>query len=199
MRQREREKIDRESSRFYVIYKLTQGFQNITCYLAGVGQLPVTPQFFYSLLPSPGPLCGPVIGFMLITVPGSLWSRGLSDRSWVVRWEPRDVNECMALMTDRCTLLVCIYVFKLPSAVRIPNDRRWNKRKSKSFTSIHNYCAQHLAWEISSTTLHFDFMFLCLKNNLVDIWFPTLYDHTVFLVFMVLNFHRFVWWLYGYF
>ena len=34
-------------------------------------------------------------------------------------------------MTERCTLLVCIYVFKLPSAVRIPNDSRWNKREEK--------------------------------------------------------------------
>lgn len=85
-----------------------------------------------------GPLCGPVIGFMLITVPGSLRSRRLSDRSWVVCWEPRDVNECMPLMTDRCTLLVCIYVFKLPSAVHNPNGRSWNKRKKlQTFISNH--------------------------------------------------------------
>lgn len=123
-RERERQRRQGESSGFYVTYKLTRGFQNITCYLPGVGQLPVTPQFFYSPLPPLCPQCGIVIGLMLITVPGSLRSSQLSDRSWAVCWEPRDVNECMPLMTERCTLLVCIYVFKLPSAVRIPNDRR---------------------------------------------------------------------------
>lgn len=180
-------------------YKLTQGFQNITCYLAGVGQLPVTAQLFYSLLPPLGPLCGPVIGFMLITVPGSLWSRRLSDRSWVVCWEPRDVKECMPLMTDRCTLLVCIYVFKLPSAVRIPNDRRQNKREyHKVFTSNHNYGGQRLAREISSATLHFDFMFLCLKTK--PCWYLIhLHSMFFFFFFMVLNFYHCVWWLYGYF
>ena len=52
--------------------------------------------------------------------------------------KPADVNQCMPLMTGRCTLLVCIYVFKLPSAVRIPNDRKRNKRISPSFASNYN-------------------------------------------------------------
>lgn len=135
-------------------YKLTRGaFQNITCYLAGAGQLPVTPALFYSPLPARRPLCGPVIGPTPITVPGSLRSSRLSDSSralsgWGAR---RDVNECMPLMTERCALLVCIYVFKLPSAVRMPNDRRRNKRKS-GFTS-------NLRREISCSKKppHFDF------------------------------------------
>lgn len=113
-----------------------------------------------------GPLCGPVIGFMLITVPGSLRSRRLSDRSWVVCWEPRDVNECMPLMTDRCTLLVCIYVFKLPSAVHNPNGRSWNKRKKlQTFISNHYSSRQCLAREITSTTLYFDLMFIGSRNT----------------------------------
>lgn len=70
-------KKDCKSSRFYVTYKLTQGFQNITCYLAGVGQLPVTlPFFFYSPTSSSmSPCVVLVIGLMLITVPRSLRSR----------------------------------------------------------------------------------------------------------------------------
>lgn len=57
------------NSRFHVTHELTQGFQNITCYLPSVGQLPVTSQFFYSSLPRPCPQCGAVMGLMLITVP----------------------------------------------------------------------------------------------------------------------------------
>lgn len=136
----ERDKRERQSSRVYVTYKLTQGFQNITCYLAGVGQLPVTPQFFYSPLPPLCPQCGFVRGLMLITVPGSLRPSQLSDRSWAMYWDLRDVKECMPLITERCTLLVCIYVFKLPSAVRIPNNRRWNKSRTLSCRSNHKCC-----------------------------------------------------------
>lgn len=87
----------------------------------------------FLLLPSSGPLCVPLMRLMLITVPCSLQSARLSDRSWVMRWEPRDINQSVPLMSGRWALLVCIYVCKLPSAVHIPKDRRWNKRKSQKF------------------------------------------------------------------
>lgn len=130
--------------------KLTRGFQNITCYLDGVGQLPDISQFFYSPLPPLCPQCGIVIGLMLIRVPGSLRTSQLSDRSWSVCWETNDVKESMPLITGRCALLVCIYVFKLPSAVRITNDSRWNKGISQSFAWNHNYYVQSLICEIFS-------------------------------------------------
>lgn len=47
--------------------------------------------------------------------------------------KPRDVNQHVLAMTDGCALLVCIYAFKLPSAVHIPNDKRWNKRDPEHF------------------------------------------------------------------
>lgn len=45
LREKRKEK-KTESSRFFVTYKLTLGFQNITCFSAAVGQLPVTSPFF---------------------------------------------------------------------------------------------------------------------------------------------------------
>lgn len=162
-REREREN-NRESSRFDMPSKLTQGFQNITCYLAGVGQLPDISQFFYSPLPPLCPQCGIVIGLMLIRVPGSLRTSQLSDRSWSVCWETSDVKESMPLITGRCALLVCIYVFKLPSAVRIINDRRWNKGISQSFAWNHNYYVQSLTCEIFSN-LQLSFLFLSLIHD----------------------------------
>lgn len=57
-------------------------FHNITCYWTAVGQLPVTPTF-PSILASSTlcPLRCTAIGPMLITVPSSLWSSRLSDRT----------------------------------------------------------------------------------------------------------------------
>lgn len=45
--------------------------------------------------------------------------------------KPGDVDQRMLVMTDGCGLLVCIYAFKLPSAVHNPNDKRGNKREGE--------------------------------------------------------------------
>lgn len=47
--------------------------------------------------------------------------------------KPVDVDQRVLVMTDGCALLVCIYAFKLPSAVHNPNDKRWNKREPEHF------------------------------------------------------------------
>lgn len=143
-------------------YKLTLGFQNITCYLAGVGQLPVTPQFFYS------PTSSTVSPVWYCDRVDADHSPRLSAVQPAVRQELSSV-----LGTQRCKrvhafedgemhpFLVCIYVFKLPSAVRIPNDRRWNKRRVSP--ENHKCCAQSLTCEIGSTTRPLSFTFLCLN------------------------------------
>lgn len=71
--------------------------------------------------------------------------------------ETGDVNECMPLMTERCTLLVAIYVFKLPSAVRIPNDRKMEQKREN--VKSHLTCPQSSSLPFDSPCSVFFFPF----------------------------------------
>lgn len=77
--------------------------------------------------------CGPVMELMLITVPGSLCSVYSCTGAERHAGKAADAERRVLMVTDGCALPVCIYAFKLPSAVHIPNDKRRNKRELEHF------------------------------------------------------------------
>lgn len=125
-----------------------------------VNYLSLQHSFSFSLPPL-CPLCGIVIGLMLITIPSSLRTSLLSDRSWAVCWKHRDVNECMQSMTERFTLLVCVFMYSsCPLLFTFPMTG--DETKGKFYVRSQLLCPKSVS-KISSTNLtQLAFMFVCL-------------------------------------
>lgn len=78
--------------------------------------------------------------------PAPSGSGRLSDRSRTVCGEVRHVKPAHTFDEWKMRLLVGIYVFKLPSAVHISNDRRWNKREKRPIQS-----SEATDWHVKSS------------------------------------------------